>query len=433
MTNFRKYTFLAVLLWSILLMLAFSGPQSIDRLSYDAAWYYIMGVSGLLWMVVMTWQVLLGIRPAFGRWIKDFFRINSFHKWLGIWTMMSLIFHPIAAVIAYGTWRLYVFSLDFSTSFDGRISVGKIAFDLILIVLITSVVSRKMLSYRSRHWIHLLSYPAFIGVWLHWWFTWTMIAEIPAVRIFWIIIGVVLLAAMIARIAYQYGYLKTTSKVLAHTQKTHDVFELQLSIPQQLPYRDGQFVYLQARAWWESHPFTILSYDQESSLMRIAYKVYGQFTQSLTELKDGESVFVDWPYGVFLDTIPDQSTPVVCIAAWIWITPFYQIISNYAATKEMKLFYLNKYKSDAVYGEELEWYLEANCVNILSREQKSIAPNDIVDTRISSSILEEQLWARLDSAHFYLCGWGAIIMSVTEMLVGLWVDPKRIDYEPFTM
>jgi len=429
----KKHVFLSTILWSIILIILLSNPLGVNFFDYGEARYYIMWASWLIWMVIMTWQVILWIRPMFNRFTKDFFWVNWLHKRLWIWTLMSLIFHPIASVISYGTSWIYIFSLDFSNGTEWWISVWKIAFDLILIVLITSVISRKLLSYRKRHWIHLLSYPAFIWVWFHGRYTGTMISELPAMRRYRIILWVVLCIAMIVRIAYQFWYLKIRSTILSHTQKTKDIYELQLFLPKQIPYVEWQFMYIQDKVWWESHPFTILSYDKEKQIMRIAYKVYGKFTQWLTKLTKDSPLYIDWPYWVFMEEIPEQSTPIVCIAAWIWITPFYQIISNYSATKDIKLLYLNKHKSDAVYEDDLEKHLDNNCIHILSREEKSNSSNEIANTRISSIILKEQLWERLSTANFYLCGGWPVINAVTDMLVELWVDRKRIDYEPFTM
>ena len=429
----RKRIFSLILLWSILFMLTITQPHIVDWFDYDQAWYYIMWASWLIWMVIMTWQVILWIRPMFNWFTKDFFWINWLHKWLWIWTLMALIFHPIASVISYGMTWVYAFSLDFSNATEGRISIWKIAFDLIMIVLVTSIISRKLISYRKRHWIHLLSYPAFIWVWFHGWYTWTMITEIPAVRRYRIVLWVTLIIAIAVRLAYQFWYLKLKWSILSHIQKTKDIFEINILLPKKIPYTEWQFVYIQDKAWGESHPFTVLAYDEEKNILRIAYKVYGKFTQSLSQIKEWWTLYIDWPYWIFMEDVPVQSSPIVCIAAWIGITPFYQIISNYAATKDIKLLYLNKHKSDAVYDNELESHLQNHCIHILSREQQSKEVNEIANTRISSVILKEQLWDRLNTANFYLCWWWAVIKSITTMLIELWVDRDRIDYEPFTM
>lgn len=430
----RKNIFLTILVWSIFLMVLFSKPRVVNWFEYGEARYYIMWASWLIGMVIMTRQVILWIRPMFARFTKDFFRVNWLHKRLGIWTMMSLIFHPIASVISYGTSWMYMFSLDFSDVTEWWISVGKIAFDLILIVLVTSVISRKFLSYRSWHWIHLLSYPAFIWVWFHGWFTGTMIAELPAMRWYRIAIGGILVVAMIVRIAYQFWYLKRRSSVISHTNLTKDIRELEIQMPHSIPYSEWQFVYIQAKKWWESHPFTILSYDDETQIMRIAYKIYGKFTQELSQIVSWSVLYIDGPYWVFMDDVKTLQVPIVCIAAGIWITPFYQIIQNYASTKDIKLFYLNKTKHDIVYEDELESHLPCEwCFHVLSREHHQEKNNYIIDTRITKDILAHSLWDILWSARFYLCGWGAVITEVTKMLHELWVPSDHIEFEPFTM
>ena len=89
---------------------------------------------------------------------------------------------------------------------------------------------------------------------------------------------------MIVRIAYQYGYLKHATPVTKHTALTPDIFELELSLPNEIPYTEGQFVYLQNKPGGESHPFTILSYEKESRILKIAYKLYGKFTAELSKI-----------------------------------------------------------------------------------------------------------------------------------------------------
>lgn len=430
----KKSLFLWVLIWSLILMILLSAPRSIDRTNYWQARYYVMGISWLIGMVIMTRQVMLGIRPMFNWFTKDFFWINGLHKRLGIGTLMSLIFHPIASVISYGTSRLYIISLDFSDAIEWWISVGKISFDLILIVLITSILSRKILSYRKRHRIHLLSYPAFIWVWFHALFTGTMIAEIPAIRWYWFGIGWVLMIAMILRLAYQYGFLKIKSQIISHTKKTSDIYELELALPRSVSYSEWQFMYLQDKAWWESHPFTVLAYNDSSRRMTITYKVYGSFTQQLAQLTAWETLYLDGPYGVFMEEVEQTQQPIVCIAAGIWITPFYQIIQNYSTTKDIQLLYLNKTKDDMVYAQELESQLATDsCTHILSREKTSDNKNQIVDTRITKDILKTTVWEKLLTAQYYICGWWAVINEITLMLNQLWVQSKNIDFEPFTM
>ena len=239
---------------------------------------------------------------------------------------------------------------------------------------------------------------------------------------------------MALRIAYQYWYLKQKAEIIAHKKLTPDIYEVSLKLPGSIPYQEGQFMYLQDRRGWESHPFTILTYDNETQVMKITYKVYGQFTQAMSGLRSWQHMYLDGPYGVFMDEVQQSTQPIVCIAAGIGITPFYHIIQNYSTTKDIKLVYLNKTKEDIVYEQELESQLaDDSCFHILSREQEKQKHNQIVDTRITKEIIQNKLWDLLWSAQFYLCGGGAVIKEVSSMLLDLWVPPSHIDYEPFTM
>lgn len=103
------------------------------------------------------------------------------------------------------------------------------------------------MTFRTRHWIHLLSYPAFIAVWLHAWFTGSMIYKLPMVKYYWIVIGVVLAVATIVRIAYQFGYLKIKAQVIAHIPQTKDIYEISFQLPYHINYIPGQFAYLQMK------------------------------------------------------------------------------------------------------------------------------------------------------------------------------------------
>lgn len=336
----RKVWFGILVSLSLLVMVLFTKPWTADWATSYGIRSYIMGLAGLLGMIVMTRQALLGIRPMFAWWSRDFFRVNRWHKRLGIGTVMAVIIHPIATIISYGTSWLYAFVPDFSSSFETWVTLGKIAFDLIIAVLLTSILSRKIMRFRVWRWVHLLTYPAFILVWLHAYQSWFMIATNGLVAGYWIVIGVVLLTAFVVRLAYQFGWLKLRSTVISHIKQTSDVYELTLQLPRAVEYTAGQFVYVQYPRGGESHPFTVLSYDQQSQLMRVAYKTSGRWTQSVATLAgtSGQDFWIDGPYGRFTADIVTSDRPVVCIAAGIGITPFYELVQQVCSSQKYQTF-----------------------------------------------------------------------------------------------
>jgi predicted ferric reductase len=238
-----------------------TAPWTVKWSSYSATWSYIMWVTGLIGMVIMTWQTVLWIRAIWWKWIEDFFWVNWLHKWLWIWSFASIIIHPIASVIAYWTTWVFMFSLDFDSTIDTYISLWKIAFDLIIAVFVTSVVIRKMLRYKVWHTIHLITYVAIGLVWFHWYFSWSMIASKPYIQYYWLIIWWILAAVLTYRIMFHWWVGKVTWTVTKIKHLTSLVTEYQIKLNKEIVSQPGQFVYIQLKQWWDSHPFSIVEQE----------------------------------------------------------------------------------------------------------------------------------------------------------------------------
>lgn len=220
----------------------------------------------------------------------------------------------MAAVVAYGVSWGYVFWPEQFSLFEVRVSFGRVVLVLTLVILITSMLSRKILSFRKWHRLHLLAYPVMIVSWIHAFKAGTLINSYQPLYRYWIVIGISILFIMFARIAYRLGFLKLRSKVISHMSISSDVNELTVQLPRAVTYQHGQFAYLQFKRAGEAHPFTILSYDEQSRIMKIAYKVIGAFTKELNAKKNLISeVYIDGPYGNFTSEV-DAQAPIVCIA-----------------------------------------------------------------------------------------------------------------------
>lgn len=412
------------------LMVALTQPRTVNWFNYDDLRIYILWLSGHLAMVVIVRQVLLWIRPFSSGRIRDFFRVNKVHKWLGIATLAMIILHPVATVVAYATSWIYAFSFDFSSWFEMWVTFGKIAFDIIIIVLFSSILSRKILSFRSRYRMHLLSYPAYFAIWFHWWNTGTMIMNHTAVRWYRVVLGVALIVVTVVRIAYQFGFLKYKAQIIQHIQLTEDIYEISFQIREKLSYKPGQFVYLQMNSWGESHPFTVLSYEWD--ILKIAYKVFGSFTKALSKVTvmSHNPMYIDGPYGEFTQDI-DGTYSTVCIAGGIGVTPFIQLL-KVSQDKDISLIFLNKHRSDVIYKDMIE-ECASKYIHILSRETDKQDWFEIVWKRIDSAILQGFLGEKLLQARYYVCGGWAVIMSAVGMLSSLWVPMKHIQWEPFEM
>jgi len=204
--NTGKQFLLASIVWSMLLMILFTQPWMVDLSDYTLSRSWVMWVSWLVWMLVIIWQILLGIRVRGFVKYFDAWWLNKVHRYLWVWTLIALIFHPLAAMIAYGTTAMNVFVYNFESVYAWWVSVWKIAFDCLLIVWLLFLVSRKIMTYRWKNWLHLSLYPIALAVWWHAWFTWSMIAELPLVRWYWLVLGGVLVVSSTIKIVYEIYY-----------------------------------------------------------------------------------------------------------------------------------------------------------------------------------------------------------------------------------
>lgn len=428
-----KYIYIAIAT-SIIWITVASSPRMVDWTNYDKIWTYMMWVSGLVGMVIMTRQVVFGIRAIWGSWISDFFAVNNIHKWLWIWSFAAIIVHPIAVLIAYWSSFLFLFERSFANKYAIWITAWRIARQLIMVVFVTSVVVRKFLKYKIRHSLHLLTYAAILLVWLHGLFTGTMINWITAVYISWIFIGVVLFVATAYRLASQYWFGKIKSTIISNKSLNHDISELKLQLPYDIKYQAGQFMYIQIPSK-SSHPFTIADYDSSTRIMTIAYKKVGEYTHMLSGI-DSWNIYIDWPYGNFGQL--DNAENVICLAGGIGITPFLSIADKYSQSENFKLLYLNQHFGDDIYYEKLSTKLKNKLIYIFSREkdESKFVYNTqwFVWHRFNEEIFDKIVPQSIQNKTTYLlCGSASMVKWMINILISKWISLQNIQYEPFDM
>ena len=106
-------------------------------------------------------------------------------------------------------------------------------------------------------------------------------------------------------------------------------FEISM-VPEHKPikYKSGQFVFVRfynQRLTKESHTFSIASKSNDETL-RIVVKKLGDYTSNMEELKVGDKVAVEGPYGRF--NYKNYSRDQVWIAGGIGITPFLGMVRD---------------------------------------------------------------------------------------------------------
>ncbi len=133
-------------------LLATAGPS--------AYWYLSRG-TGVVSLLLLTTSVVLGIlgplRYTAARWPR--FAIDSLHRDVSLLVVAVLVVHIITSVLdSFAPIRLIDGVIPFVSAYRPLwLGLGALAFDVILALVITSLVRRR-LGYAAWRWIHWLAY-----------------------------------------------------------------------------------------------------------------------------------------------------------------------------------------------------------------------------------------------------------------------------------
>lgn len=132
-------------------------------------WYLNRGTGSVL-LVLLTMTLLLGILATFGRAGRGVPRFlpQAFHRNLSLITVVTLTVHVLSAVLdSFVDIRWWQALVPFGGSYKPVwLGAGALAFDLMAIVVLTSLV-RARIGHRSWRLVHLLAYVAWATAVIH--------------------------------------------------------------------------------------------------------------------------------------------------------------------------------------------------------------------------------------------------------------------------
>ena len=233
-------------------------------------------------------------------------------------------------------------------------------------------------------------------------------------------------------------------------QETDDTVSVAFEIPGNLretfQYSHGQYLTLKMDLNGEEvrRSYSLSSSPDEDDEWRIAVKLVpgGKMSTAINQnLKVGDTVATMAPMGNFTTAInPNAEMHYVAFAAGSGITPVISILKS-VLKREPKstftLFYGNRTSSSIIFKNELEalqsrYNGRLNVVNVLSRETTG---NRLTEGRIDRAKTTALLEAHCDvtnPGHYFICGPGEMINSVSALLQNLRVDKSNIHFELFT-
>lgn len=388
-------------------------------------------IAGLLGVVLMLWQLILGNRFVSRRISRDYLAILKLHVFLGVYGFFFVMTHPFLEMLAYGEKITFFFIPNFATEFGKHLILGRMAFYLYLLLWVTSALVRNKISRRVWLWLHYLSYPILFFSFLHAASIGTFLNTFVLLKVYFFILMGVFGILVLYRLSQlfdvgKFPYVLSAKKISAAGVTSYTFSPLATSLKTQV----GQFFFIKPSIFAASHPFTVMSFDENSGDLTFSIKAIGNFTNKLESIAVGQTVFLDGPYGVFTKEGQNHE-PKVILAGGIGITPFVELINRFGDVNT-KLFYSNRRLEDILLREQFKAQLGANYIDVISEEKVENEP--VVAGRITKDVLLSNLPEDfINKANFFICGSPSFMGGMMMVLKKLGVNKKRIFTEEFSL
>lgn len=150
--------------------------------------------------------------------------------------------------------------------------------------------------------------------------------------------------------------------IAAVTPESDQVITLELDtgVPGRLPYLPGQFAFISVDANTissEPHPFTISSTPTQPDRLTFTIKNSGDWTAGVKNIRKGDTLSLNGPFGLFSHLICPPQQPLVLIAGGIGITPMLSMLRYMQAAGDKRMVLLlwsNRHAQDLICRGELE-------------------------------------------------------------------------------
>lgn len=386
--------------------------------------YEIGKICGIIGFFLLSFLIFSGDTARFWNRFVGLDKIIKFQKKFSYFVALFVICHPIFFILANG------FNKDFVIPNFTYVplAMGVMALYIFIAIMIASRLY-KMISYRVWQYIHILTYVLFF-ISLNHAFTGGSDAELLStaynITFFLILIGIVY------RTQYKLRARKTNRfKVKTINQNTHDTFTI--TVNGQKDFKAGQFCFLRLNKnkLHARHPFTISSAPGEDIAFTI--KLAGRFTQTAKELKIGDEILIDGPFGNFM---PKPEKDLVFIAGGVGITPFMSILKdriNKNINQNITLIYGSRTEADIIFKKEIDaidktWFKK---VYLLSNVGEGMTLSaDCERGYISNDVLHKHV-KDVKNSLYYICGPEIMKDNTKKLLKEKGVSSGQIFVEDF--
>jgi predicted ferric reductase len=205
------------------------------------------------------------------------------------------------------------------------------------------------------------------------------------------------------------------------------------------PYMPGQFSFLtffSNHISREEHPFSITSIPTKNAGLEFVVRTTGDWTSKLNNLKPGDSVLMNGPFGLFTHLKIPEKNEIIMIAGGIGITPMLSMLRYMADHKDQRkimLIWSNQTRKHIILPDEFQnlavQLKSLRMVHVLTRDSEFNGEKG----RLDRPKLKRLLSDCSRSAAIFICGPNQMMKEVHRSLVSLRFPRRSIFMERFNL
>ena len=425
--------YLFLILLPLLVFLLFPRPEGRDF------WRDLSVILGFVGLSAAGLQFLPTARLPFLADALDLDSIYRSHHILSILSVLLIFLHPVILLIN----NPYTLLLLNPFTAPWRAQAGWIGLAGLILIAITSVLRNELrLSYNAWHLIHeLLALLIAVFAVIHL-LKVNYYMSMQAMRAAWLIEliiwgGTTLYVRFVKPLKIrQQAYI--VQKIIPELE---DIWTLVLKPVGHagLDFDAGQVAWININSspfTLHRNPFSISGSAHKKDVLRFSIKAVGDFTNTIANLKGGETVYVDGPYGSFSLDDPRTRNGLVLLAGGIGAAPIMSILHTLADTNDQRplyFFYGNPnedkipFKNDI---EVLEKQLNLSIFHVLETPPTKMKGEIGF---ISREMLERELPDNHADLYYFICGPLPMIDAMEAHLHVLQIPGAQITSEKYEM
>lgn len=424
---------IAVIIFSVLSFIVFTRTVfnigDFQSLKIADVFYLTGKLAGLIGFLCLSLLIFSGDTARFFDRFFGLDKIIKFQRKFSLLTLFFILPHPLFFILSSRMILPYLIP-DFRVL---PLALGIISFYIFIIISIASKIYKRI-SYNAWQYLHILTYLFFFFILYHALY-WGFDSANRLIRLIYLILFLSIIGGVICRTNYKLKQRRAGKFYVREIKsETDDTFSLILKPEKPFLFKAGQFCFLRLNKdrLYANHPFTVSSAPGEDEL-KFTVKQTGRFTKALSELKIGEEVIIEGPYGIF--NIEDNNKDLIFLAGGVGITPFMSIIADRLKTDKAQniiLLYGSKTRQDIIYRQKFDnikagWFKK---IYILSHERISSEAGEYESGYVNQAVIKKYV-SRINNSLFYICGPEPMKDSLLKILNNLGVKRRDIMIEDF--